>query len=741
MLNNQLNISLNSIKLLIIIIPTLFILTVAPVLAEQFSQKNIDMWETTEWELNNINSNGNPFDLVGSVTFNHTGSNRSITTQMFYNGSTSWKFRFTGTKSGEWNFTTTSSIDGLNGHTGSINVSTNTNGLTGFMVNVGNRYALQTNDADELKPYEFNVFMDELEWFRPTVDKWAKFENEWSDIEDTTKRSVEYTRDNGFGVIFLHPNNNWFAYKNPRKDTHNSSNPDLKTFSIIERVIKQAHSMNARVHIWAWGDEARRWTPRGGINAEPAKRLQRYIAARLGPLPGWSMSYGFDLQEWVSASQVGEWAQYLRQHFGWDHLLMARGRNHPALKSVSYSQYSPVRFYDEAKRDLATNPSVPHIYEERFTKGRAGHYSDDQTRQLLWQYAMAGGMGSFWGFFPESPRPYKKKEQLRTHYTFWNEKNWLNSFNFSTSKNGNHYALTSSSRIIIYSEEATSIPLSFINKPGSYNIIAIDTRKSYSELNLGNGTSSTGSINLPYSSDWAVILSSGSTIQPTPIPPTAVPTNTPIPSPTETNIPIPVPPIPTAIPTSTTTPEPTVIPTLIPTIVSPTLVPTVIAIPTSTVPPTPTVNVVPTQPPSDTRVFLESAIEFMNEAKSIINDIPTVDNITEEEALEQLKLVFENLNVVKNSLDSLYKQFKNSSSEVTRSQKRKIDRALKTATRTISRRVIRSMERLFDRGGRRLVSLFTSDRSRNSMLRSVDRAISRISRTSKERLRRKRTRR
>jgi len=44
--------------------------------------------------------------------------------------------------------------------------------------------------------------------------------------------------------------------------------------------------------LWAWGDEQRRMTPkRWGINGKVDRRLQRYICARLGPLPGWSIAF------------------------------------------------------------------------------------------------------------------------------------------------------------------------------------------------------------------------------------------------------------------------------------------------------------------------------------------------------------------------------------------------------------------------------------------------------------------
>jgi len=65
-------------------------------------------------------------------------------------------------------------------------------------------------------------------------------------------------------------------------------------------------------------------TPRslkGGLGGRIDLRLQRYIAARLGPIPGWSMGFGFDLDEWVTADQLKEWHDNMHRHFGWSHFL------------------------------------------------------------------------------------------------------------------------------------------------------------------------------------------------------------------------------------------------------------------------------------------------------------------------------------------------------------------------------------------------------------------------------------
>ena len=91
-------------------------------------------------------------------------------------------------------------------------------------------------------------------------------------------------------------------------------------------------------HLWTWGDEQRNMTPaRWGINGNVDKRLQRYIGARLGPLPGWTMGYGFDLDEWVKVSELDVWRDYMHDHLGWPHLL--GGRPAGPNRGTDHSQY------------------------------------------------------------------------------------------------------------------------------------------------------------------------------------------------------------------------------------------------------------------------------------------------------------------------------------------------------------------------------------------------------------------
>ncbi|MEC8891835.1 MAG: hypothetical protein VX901_00790, partial [Candidatus Poribacteria bacterium] len=68
-------------------------------------------------------------------------------------------------------------------------------------------------------------------------------------------------------------------------------------------IILKTYAAGGAVHLWMWGDSSRdqNTKERWGLNGCTDRRLQRYIAARLGPIPGWTLGYGYDLWEWVDA--------------------------------------------------------------------------------------------------------------------------------------------------------------------------------------------------------------------------------------------------------------------------------------------------------------------------------------------------------------------------------------------------------------------------------------------------------
>ncbi len=496
-----------------------------------------------EWSLDNPDYSGNPFDLVATVTFTHEASGETRTTEMFYTGETTWKFRFTGTKTGAWTFTTASADPELNGHSGSVTIGVNPDAkIKGFLTSQGNKFAQQIDENGGLEAFLFNAYQNDTYQVGPEF---------WYDnrkiMAGEVKSKAELELDiaiseldtYGFNILYSTViANHWFNLGTQSWKDHSSVNPDPRTFEGLELAISYIHSKGRHLHIWAWGDESpnretpRRQTPIGvgegvigvekGINAIPDKRLQRYIAARLGPLPGWSMGYGFDLEEWVFNSQVGEWAKYLHDKSGWRHMLWARGRSHAELDANAYSGFGDYGFND-AKGKLDSDVTRPHLYSERFLYQRRPYWDMSGTRRKAWQYVLAGGMGSWWGRWATvSSNNYPNPEQLRTFQRFWNKRFLLDMNRANTLTNGLALKTSSNSFFVFYKENTSSIQMDLSNMNAPQTAIVVDTKKSYTEITLGNLSVSNQTWTAPYKSDWAIAVGDfgqqgGGTV---PLPPT-----------------------------------------------------------------------------------------------------------------------------------------------------------------------------------------------------------------------------
>lgn len=502
-------------QILIYILTVILSISISYAKDKYLGNRTTVMWEYEEWNVNNSSWSDNPFDVRTTVTFKHQDSNETRTTEMFYEGNDTWKFRFTGIKTGKWTFTTSSTDSELDGYKGTVTVKPNSNEkIHGFLTNRGNKFAIQ-KDENKIEAYLFNVYMNGLEQPR-------YIENFGSNLREVRKKTVSYVKEavaNGFEIIFVHVNNNWFKFGTRAYTEHNSEKPDHRTFEVLETIITTAHKMGARIHIWAWGDEARKWTPIGvgGQNGIPDKRLQRYIAARLAPLPGWTMGYGFDLQEWASESEVREWAAFMHDNMSWQHLLCARGRSNPELDIVSYSNLGPdgswskPYYYNDAVTLLNSDTNRPHFFEERFTRNREGIFDMDTTLRLLWQYTMAGGIGSFWGFYDrggEEGPPYPNPEQLRTHYTFWhkNKRFLLDMRRANELTNGYALKNASNTNYVFYKKNTSSIQINLSEIDSPQPAVAVDTKKKYTEIDLGILSPTKHTLSLAMSSDWAIAV-------------------------------------------------------------------------------------------------------------------------------------------------------------------------------------------------------------------------------------------
>jgi hypothetical protein len=472
-----------------------------------------------EWSLTNPNYSGNPYDLIATATFTHDSSGEIRTTPMFYTGSDTWKFRFTGTRTGSWSFTTASKDSNLDGFSGNVVIQPNTNpNIKGFITTYGNKFARQTGENGELEAYIFNVYQDNLHY---PSDFWDWTNNRSLDYirlypaEQWATEYLQSARNHGANTIFIALANQWLKQGVLTHNGHNSNVPEHLTFDMLERVITTIHQQGGHVHIWVWGDEQRKWTPiglDGGINGVVDRRLQRYIAARLGPLPGWTMSYGFDLHEWVTAGRVKSWADYLHQQFGWPHLLSAREES--SFKSplnmdiLSIDDRPKNNFYNNAVYRLENSSNRPVLFERRFYYYRDNVWDMETTRRALWQFTFAGGAGSWLGIHHSLGRsePYSNPEQLQTFSRFWEGRFLLGMARANELTDG--YALKdiSSDNLVFYKENTSSINLNLVGMAGPQPAVAVDTKKAYGEINLGEFNPINHVWDAPYKSDWAIAV-------------------------------------------------------------------------------------------------------------------------------------------------------------------------------------------------------------------------------------------
>ena len=499
-------------KLLHVVLCTLFFSTFAVVAASdtnaqrqaQFADKSANQWQTIEWSLINPTFVDNPYDLIAKVTFVHSETGEKRVTQMFYDENNTWKFRFTGTVPGKWTFKTTSEDTDLDEKHGTVTVTPlNTNG---FVTGLGDKWLWSGSDKA----------------FVPQLIMYASPKYFYNNPEKIDADIQTFLIEHGFNGFHVMGSCHWFDIdKLSANEIDTDPNPDRRTFEAFELLIGKTHKAGGMVHIWLWGDDQRKWTPtKWGKNGAVDKRLQRYIAARLGPLPGWTMGYGFDNFEWVNEEDLKQWHSYMHEHFGWPHLLGARAHNskltqiYEGLDYSSYEQWRPD--YKTYVESIEKRPSKPSFSEDRFRVRQADNYAYkdydmEMTRRGLWQSTMAGGVANIWGWLDGQDshlgsKPYSNPEQIKTWSIFFETRFTKNLVRDNTLTDGWCLKTPDNKNLIIYKENATSVTLDLSQTSLHHNAVAVDTKKPYHEIKIENLTTTKQSWQAPYETDWAIAL-------------------------------------------------------------------------------------------------------------------------------------------------------------------------------------------------------------------------------------------
>jgi hypothetical protein len=465
-----------------------------------------------EWSIESPTHEGNPYDLVATATFVHEASGEKRTTGMFYAGGDTWKFRFTGTLPGEWTFATSSLDADLDGKRGTVTMAPNP-GVPGFVTQFGNKWG-RTGTGE--------VFVPQLAMYASPTYFYNKPEQIDADIQT-------FLVEHGFNGVHTQVYCRWFDIDQERATGIDDPVPDPRTFEALELLITKVHAAGGIVHIWVWGDEQRKQTPvKWGKNGDVDRRLQRYIAARLGPLPGWTMGYGFDLDEWTKEEDLRKWHAYMHDQLGWFHFLGGRsigpnyykpGVEFPQIaEGLDYSGYEQHRpTYEAYVAALQARPGRPAFSEDRFRVRDPSPYPDkdydeELTRRGLWHSTMAGGVANIWGHLPkdqpsaEGSAPYAHPEWIKTCSRFFEKRFLRDMVRDNDITDGVCLRRRSNRGFVFYKEDAESIEMDLSRMAGAQDALAVDAQKAYREIAIGRLDPKKQTWTAPYESDWAIAV-------------------------------------------------------------------------------------------------------------------------------------------------------------------------------------------------------------------------------------------
>lgn len=344
--------------------------------------------------------------------------------------------------------------------------------------------------------------------------------------------------EHGFDGFHVFLSCRWFDISESDCRNVRGSDPalDPRTFDALEMLIRKTYAAGGMVHLWAWGDEERGQTPSarpdwGGLDGPVARKVEREIARRLGPLPGWSMGYGFDLDEWVTADEIHAWRDRLQALLPRFHFLGGRpagpnrGRNHRryaawnrGLDYASYEHHQPS--YAVYVAALAASPDRPVLSEDRFrvlSDGDSKHYALDEVRRGLWRSLLAGGVGNIWGYLMGGgthelgSAPFPNAAEIHTYAEFARGR-FLRSMERCSPNAADPRETTlclgtpDASRQLLYKEDAAVLELKLPEGAPRLPAFAVDTKRPYAELDAGPFGPSDRSWRAPYRSDWALAV-------------------------------------------------------------------------------------------------------------------------------------------------------------------------------------------------------------------------------------------
>lgn len=518
-----------------------------------------------EWTLAYEGDDGNPYDVIAHALFTHEQSGATTRSLMFYDGEGRWRVRFTGTRLGRWTITTTGPGT-LGGRLGTITVRENPEPRNGFFTTQGEHWIWSGTDR---------AVVPQFVMLPGPASFWREGDVDTDRIDAVVS---EFIDQHGFTGFHLPGGAGWW-FNMHEKDTKENGrpvgpqDPDRRTFRVLEELLVRSYRAGAAVHIWMWGaDSHARSGPEGigGPMSETDRRILRYIAARLGPIPGWSMGYGYDLHAWADDQELQTWYDFLKDQLGgWPHPLGARADRYDAnnvqllrsqkekltrrpVSSVfwigDYVGHYDYRVAYAWYAEIFGHAGKPQFQEDRFRIRshrifQHKDYTPEMTLRALWHSTMAGGVANIWGNLLGSGNdggslPYDNHErgtiqevdftvdikaQIKTYSRFWfAEKRFSSDLlidnQLTDNKIGVEFLLDEIvpisvclrddgyQRYVFYSEQTRQIRVDLTGSDTPLLAVAVDTRLPYKEINVGPLDPNEHVWEAPHPSHWAIAI-------------------------------------------------------------------------------------------------------------------------------------------------------------------------------------------------------------------------------------------
>jgi hypothetical protein len=363
------------------------------------------------------------WDVEGCCEWTHESGTIQRKSLIWYSGSNhTYVYRFGASLQGRWTGKTTSPVTALNSLQLNVTVGPSRNpnriGWSGQLRDEPTAWAHQKGAEGKLvKRTPVLIMMPDVQRWHDDLGRMRSFVNEFNENHGFNGGHIStigrgwFDIDHGFnGGHISTIGRGWFDIASNEDLRAAPPAPDVRTFAALEAVASEWSERGGWLHLWMWGkgNTADFSKLPGGHEGPHSRRINRYIAARLAPVPGWSMGIGWDVEFWVDERKLKWWLDDLiPQLGGWHHWIGLRysdsdiGKGHdpePANRGEylargihwntlrpAHEQYAGWEHWPTVTSDAAIDqtrtvfPDRPTMSEDRFRQ-RQGVYRQKDMR-------------------------------------------------------------------------------------------------------------------------------------------------------------------------------------------------------------------------------------------------------------------------------------------------------------------------------------------------------------------------